>query len=107
MYLFLFTFGIFSDHSASPALPAGKSKPQEGKGNKGKGNAQNENPPPAVPYSFTEAQEEAIAGWVESKKLLYDMKDKQYKDKALRRHLWEEKAAEYGVGCKYKKITFQ
>ncbi|KAL3048018.1 hypothetical protein OYC64_006741 [Pagothenia borchgrevinki] len=25
------------------------------------------------------------------------MKDKQYKDKALRRHLWEGKAAEYGL----------
>ncbi|KAI9546654.1 hypothetical protein NQZ68_024552 [Dissostichus eleginoides] len=88
--------------SASPALPAGKSKskPKVGKGDKGKGKgkAQKENPPPGVSYSFTEAQEEAIARWVESNKLLYDMKDKQYKDKALRRHLWEGKAAEYGCG---------
>ncbi|KAF3853839.1 hypothetical protein F7725_014527 [Dissostichus mawsoni] len=85
--------------SASPTLPAGKSKskPEVGKGDKGKGKAQNENPPPGASYSFTVAQEEAIARWVESNKLLYDMKDKQYKDKALRRHLWEGKAAEYGV----------
>ncbi|XP_041362827.1 thyroid hormone receptor-associated protein 3-like [Gigantopelta aegis] len=72
------------DESASPTLPAGKSKskPQvgKGKGDKGKGKAQNENPPPGAPYSFTKAQEEAIARWVVSKKLLYDMKDKQYKD---------------------------
>ena len=44
---------------------------------------------------------------MESKKLLYDMKDKQYKDKALRRQLWEGKATEYGVDCKYKIFTFQ
>jgi len=56
------------------------------------------------PYSFTEAQEEAIACWVKSKKLLYDIKDKQYKEKALKRHLWEGKAAEYRLDCKYKKI---
>ncbi|KAF3855700.1 hypothetical protein F7725_016423, partial [Dissostichus mawsoni] len=43
-----------------------------GKGDKGKGKgkAQKENPPPGVSYSFTEAQEEAIARWVESNKLL-------------------------------------
>ncbi|KAI9535108.1 hypothetical protein NQZ68_007197 [Dissostichus eleginoides] len=82
---------------AVPALPAGKSKPEVGKGDKGKGKAQHENPPPGASYSFTVAQEEAIARWVESNKLLYDMKDKQYKDKALRRQLWEGKAAEYGV----------
>ncbi|KAI9536946.1 hypothetical protein NQZ68_029074 [Dissostichus eleginoides] len=87
------------DESASPALPAGKSKskPEVGKGDKGKGKAQNENPPPGASYSFTEEQEEAIARWVESNKRLYNMKDKQYKDKALRRQLWEGKAAEYGV----------
>ncbi|KAL3062596.1 hypothetical protein OYC64_002410 [Pagothenia borchgrevinki] len=87
------------DESASPALPAGKSKskPEVGKGDKGKGKAQNENPPPGASYSFTEAQEEAIAHWVESNKVLYDMKDKQYKDKALRRQLWEGKAAENGM----------
>ncbi|XP_033946341.1 claspin-like isoform X1 [Pseudochaenichthys georgianus] len=87
------------DESASPALPAGKSKskPEVGKGDKGKGKAQNENPPPGASYSFTEAQEEAIARWVQSNKLLYDMKDKQYKYKALRRQLWEGKAAENGV----------
>ncbi|KAJ3606533.1 hypothetical protein NHX12_026054 [Muraenolepis orangiensis] len=79
--------------SASPALPAGKSKPEVGKGDKGKGKAQNENPPPGASNSFTEAQDKAIARWVESKKLLYDMKDKH---KALRRQLWEGKAAEYG-----------
>ncbi|KAI9536425.1 hypothetical protein NQZ68_033684 [Dissostichus eleginoides] len=84
------------DESDSPALPAGKSKPEVGKGDKGKGKAQKENPPPRASYSFTEAQEEAIARWVESNKLLYDM-NKQYKDKALRRHLWEGKAAEYGL----------
>ncbi|KAK5894203.1 hypothetical protein CesoFtcFv8_010917 [Champsocephalus esox] len=49
------------DESASPALPAGKSKPEVGEGDKGKGKAQKENPPPGVSYSFTEAQEEAIA----------------------------------------------
>ncbi|XP_041374261.1 uncharacterized protein LOC121387305 [Gigantopelta aegis] len=89
------------DESASPTLPAGKSKskPQvgKGKGDKGKGKAQNENLPPGAPYSFIEAQEEAIDRWVESKKLLYDMEDKQYKDEASRRQLWEGKAAEYGV----------
>ncbi|KAK1901843.1 Lysophospholipase NTE1 [Dissostichus eleginoides] len=93
--------GAAADESASPALPAGKSKskPKVGKGDKGKGKgkAQKENPPPGVSYSFTEAQEEAIARWLESNKLLYDMKDKQYKDKALRRHRWEGKAAEYGL----------
>ena len=86
-----FPFGIFSDKSASHVLPADKSKfkPQvvKGKGDKGKGKAQNENPPPGAPYSFTEAQEEAIARWMESKKLLYDMKDRKYKDRALRRQL--------------------
>lgn len=76
----------------------------KGKGDKEKGKTQDENPPPGAPYSFTETQEEAIARWLESKKLLYDMEDKQYKDKALRRQLWEGKAAEYGVDCKYKKI---
>ncbi|XP_071063116.1 uncharacterized protein [Pseudochaenichthys georgianus] len=81
-----------ANESGSPALPAGKSKPEVGKGDKGKGKAQKENPPPGVSYSFTEAQEEAIACWVKSKKLLYDMK---YKEKALKRHLWEGKAAEY------------
>ncbi|KAI9524876.1 hypothetical protein NQZ68_014411 [Dissostichus eleginoides] len=50
------------DESASPALPAGKSKfkPKVGKGDKGKGKAQKENPTPGASYSFTEAQEEAI-----------------------------------------------
>ncbi|XP_071058452.1 uncharacterized protein [Pseudochaenichthys georgianus] len=66
-----------ANESASPALPAGKSKPEVGKGDKGNGKAQKENPPPGVSYSFTEAQEEAIACWVKSKKLLYDMKDKR------------------------------
>ncbi|KAF3837946.1 hypothetical protein F7725_009714 [Dissostichus mawsoni] len=47
-----------------------KSKPKVGKGDKGKGKAQKENPPPGASYSFTEAQEEAIARWVESNKLL-------------------------------------
>ncbi|KAF3842836.1 hypothetical protein F7725_001685 [Dissostichus mawsoni] len=70
----------------SPCPSKSKSKPEVGKGDKGKGKAQHENPP----------LEEAIARWVESNKLLYDMKDKQYKDKALRRQLWEGKAAEYG-----------
>lgn len=106
MYLICFPFGILSVESASPALPADKSKSKpkvgNGKGEKGKGKAQNENPPPGASYSFTEANEEVIARWVGSKKLLYDMKDKQYKDKALRRQLWEGKAAEYGVDCKYK-----
>ena len=104
MLLSFFPSGIFSDESASTA---GKSKPAVGKdkGDKGKAKAQNENPSPAAPYSLTEAQEEAIARWLESKKLIYDMKHKQYKNKALRRQLWEEKAAEYGVDCKYKKIT--
>ena len=70
-------------------------KPQVGmgKGNKGKGKAKNVNPIPAAPHNFTEEQEEAIAVWLESKKLLYDMKNKQYKDKVLRRQHWEEKAA--------------
>ena len=111
MYLIFFPFGIFSDESASPALSAGKSKSKpevgKGKGDKGKGKVQNENPPPGAPNSFTEAQEEAIARWLESKKLLYDIKDKQYKDNALRRQLWEGKAAEYEVDCKYKQFTFQ
>ncbi|KAK1881762.1 DNA mismatch repair protein MSH3 [Dissostichus eleginoides] len=94
-------------HSPSPPPPRnrqpessddeGKSKSEVGKGDKGKGKAQNENPPPGASYSFTVAQKEAIARWVESNKLLYDMKDKQHKDKAVRRHLWEGKAAEYGV----------
>ncbi|KAK1892360.1 Glutamate--tRNA ligase [Dissostichus eleginoides] len=96
-------------HSPSPPPPLNrqpessdnegksKSKPEVGKGDKGKGKAQNENPPPGASYSFTEEQEEAIARWVESNKRLYNMKDKQYKDKALRRQLWEGKAAEYGV----------
>ncbi|KAI9515845.1 hypothetical protein NQZ68_022201 [Dissostichus eleginoides] len=60
------------DESASPALPAGKSKskPKVGKGDKGKGKAQKENPPPGASYSFTEAQEEAIARWVENHSIL-------------------------------------
>jgi hypothetical protein len=70
------------------------------KGDKGKGKPRNENPIPCAPYSLTETQEEELALWLESKKLLYDMKDKQYKDKSLRRHLWEGKAAEYGLDCK-------
>lgn len=111
MYLVFFPFGIFSDESASPALPAGKSKSKpevgKGKGDKGKGKVQNENSSPGAPNSFTEAQEEAIARWLENKKLLYDIKDKQYKDNALRRQLWEGKATEYGVDCKYKIFTFQ
>lgn len=105
----MFSLNIFTDESVSSALPTCKSKTKrqvgkgKGKGDKGKGKVQNDNPPPGAPYSFTEEQEEAIARWVESKKLLYDMKDKQYKDKALRRQLWEGKAAEYEVDCKYKK----
>ncbi|PIK52574.1 hypothetical protein BSL78_10516 [Apostichopus japonicus] len=78
--------------SPSPSLKWARARAK-----KGKGKAQNENPPPGASYSFTETNEEVIARWVESKKLLYDMKDKQYKDKALRRQLWEGKAAEYGV----------
>ncbi|KAK1904599.1 E3 ubiquitin-protein ligase rnf213-alpha [Dissostichus eleginoides] len=62
-------------HSPSPPLPRNrhpessddegksKSKPKVGKGDKGKGKAQKENPPPGASYSFTEAQEEAIARW--------------------------------------------
>ncbi|KAI9542577.1 hypothetical protein NQZ68_019261 [Dissostichus eleginoides] len=81
---------------SQPPLPSLQASPSlVGKGDKGKGKAQKENPPPGVSYSFTEAQEEAIACWVKSKKLLYDIKDKQYKEKALKRHLWEGKAAEY------------
>ena len=38
--------------------------------------------------------------------MLYDMKDKQYKDKTLRRKLWEEKASEYGVNCKFRNLSF-
>ncbi|KAK1903017.1 Bifunctional pinoresinol-lariciresinol reductase 1, partial [Dissostichus eleginoides] len=87
---------VQEDSTESPTSKS-KSKPEVGKGDKGKGKAQHENPPPGASYSFTVAQEEAIARWVESNKLLYDMKDKQYKDKALRRQLWEGKAAEYGV----------
>ena len=99
MYLIFSPFGIFSDESASPALAAGrsKSKPEVGKGDKGKGKAQNENPPPGAPYSFTEAQEEAIARWMESKKPLYDMKNKRYNDMALRRELFEGKAVRDGL----------
>ncbi|KAK1905104.1 Nodulin-22 [Dissostichus eleginoides] len=97
-------------HSPSPPPPRNrhpktsddegksKSKPKVGgRQRERQGKAQKENPPPGASYSFTEAQEEAIARWLESNKLLYDMKDKQYKDKALRRQLWEGKAAEYGL----------
>ena len=76
----------------------------KGKGNEGKGKAHKDKRPPGASCSFTAEQEEAIARWLESEKLLYDMKDKQYKDKALRRQLWKEKAAEYGLDCKYKNI---
>ena len=86
MYLNLFEIGIFSEEP----------KPQVGMG-------MGDNPPPAAQYNFTEAEEEAIARWVESNSVLYNMKNKLYKNKALRRQLWEEKAAEYGVDCKYKK----
>lgn len=107
--LIFFPFYIFSDDSVSSILPDAKSKSEvgKGKGDRGKSKARNENPPPVAPYSFTEAQEEEIAHWIENKKLLYDMKDKQYKDKALRRQLWEGKAAEYGVDCKFKIQTLQ
>ncbi|KAF3835794.1 hypothetical protein F7725_028352 [Dissostichus mawsoni] len=76
---------------SQPPLPSLQASPSLV--GKGKGKAQKENPPPGVSYSFTEAQEEAIACWVKSKKLLYDIKDKQYKEKALKRQ--EGKAAEY------------
>ena len=86
-------------------LPASKSKPKpqvgKGKGNKGKGKTKNVNPIPAALYNFTEEQEESIAVWLESKKLPYEMKDKQYKDKALRRQFWEEKTLYYVMDCKY------
>lgn len=88
IYLIWFPFGIFSDELDSISLPAGKSKPKpqvgKGKVNKGK------NKIPAAPYNLTEEHEEPIAVWLESKKLLYDMKDKQYKDKALRRQLLDK-----------------
>jgi hypothetical protein len=49
MQVFIFSICILSDEPASPALPAdkAKSKPQvgNGKGDKGKGKTQNENPP--------------------------------------------------------------
>ena len=113
IYIVLICFSILYllGESTPLDLPATKfrSKPQvgKGKGDKGKGKSQKENAPPIAPLCFTEDQEEEIACWVRSKKLLYDMKDRQYKDKALRRGLWEEKGAEYGVDCKYKIFTFQ
>lgn len=110
LHALIFAFGIFLDEPAFSALPTDKSKSKSqvgnGKGDKGKGKAQNENPHSSVPYSFTEEEEEGIARWIESNKLLYDMKDIQYKDKALRRKLWEGKAAEYELNCKYKTFTF-
>ncbi|VDI67259.1 Hypothetical predicted protein [Mytilus galloprovincialis] len=46
---------------------------------------------------FYRAEEQEIAKWLETKKLLYDIEDKDYKQRALKRQLWETKAAEYGV----------
>ena len=109
--LICFSILNLSGESTPLDLPATKfkSKPQvgKGKGDKGKGKSQKEKAPPIAPYSFTEEQEEELACWARSKKLPFNMKDRQYKDKALRRGLWEEKAAEYGVDCKNKIFTFQ
>lgn len=65
-----------------------------------KGNDTSENPTSWEPSNLTEE----IAQWMEGKNLLYGMEDTQ--DKALRRHLWEGKAAEYGMDCKEEIHSF-
>ena len=89
--------------SQTPSTSSARPQPEVGKGhgNKGKDKATKDSHPSPVPYNFTDEEEEVIAAWIRQNPLLYDMRDRRYKDKGTRRKMWEDKAAEYGIDCKY------
>ena len=78
-----FIFSWF--YPVEPALPAhqtdksiSKSQADNGEGDKGVTQKSSDDQ-----YNFTEEEEREIARWIESNRLLYEINDKKYKDKAL------------------------
>ena len=92
--------------SQTPSTSSARPLPEVGKGhgNKGKDKAPKESDPSPAPYNFMDEEEELIATWIRQNPLLYDMRDRRYKDKGSRRKMWEDKAAQYGIDCKFNLI---
>lgn len=54
--------------------------------------------------TFTEQEEEDLANWVKANPILYDKRNRDYKDKEKKWRLWNEKGKDHG--CEGKS-TFQ